>query len=205
MIEERWTPEGTFWTCEAPRTLWDILNASTATPNSGVAEDFSCFIRLYIVTSQHPTEISRMDARRLGLENRRWEIPREFKVCRHRIPLSPLAVPPTESALAIRRGVQCDTIFPSADIVSKRLRQGATRLSCGDLRLNDIRHSARCLLRNSPLEFPDHAVRSVLGHRWRITPKGFAPVFGIDEKRRVLRAWQDRPGEITGDDRLKEK
>jgi len=133
----------------------DTLNTTTVMPNIDVPEDFACFMRLYIVTLQRPSEIARMEACQLDLEEGRWDAPRRIRAPGYRIPLSPFAVPTIQRAIAIRKGGESDAIFPacrnangeaSVDVLARCFRRLATALSWTDFSLRDIRRSGWGLL-----------------------------------------------------------
>jgi len=182
------------------QTWWHALNTTTAIPNMDIPEDFSCFMRLYIVTIQRPCEIARMDARQLNLERGLWRVPQGIKGGRHIIPLSPIAVSLIRRAIAIREGFDSGAVFPacrnakgetSVDVMVRRFRQVATALSSTDLRLHDIRHAGRVLLQDRPMRVPVEAAARALGHR----KKGIEEIYAgggdrLHEKRKVFQAWK---------------
>lgn len=193
------------------RTWWHALNAATAIPNLDIPEDFSCFMRLYIVTLQRPGEIARMDTRQLHLDRRLWRVPQGIKGRRHIIPLSPFALSMIRRAMAIREGFDGGAVFPgcrnangatSVDAMVKRFRNVATALSSTDLRLHDMRLAGGILLQDCPI--PVDAAASVLGHR----KIGIEEIYAgsgdrLDEKLRVFQAWEARLADITKDEALK--
>lgn len=196
------------------RTLWDILDNPTAMPSVNIPDEFACFMRLYILTLQLPSDIARTDASQFDLERGQWTVrPGQKRKPKHIVPLSPYAVSLVERATAIRDNAEGSAIFPacrkpsgltSTVAMSRRFHRLAMALSWSGFSLMDIRRSGCCLLINSSDLDQDAMIDLVLGRQLRMLGRKFHRVPGMVEKRKTLQAWQACLADITGDARLNE-
>lgn len=195
---------------ETLRTLWHAFDGATSISGLQIPEDFSCFMRLHIVTFQRVPFIARLDTRQLDLTKKLWRVPRTIG-SRHVIPLSPFALSMVQRAIAIHEGFPTRAVFPacrnkygetSLHEMCMRFRKAATALSIREFRLYDIHRASRVLLESRPVHVPAEAVDLISGRR----RCGIEEIYlgdRLDEKRKILQAWEARLAVITGDDRIK--
>lgn len=193
------------------RMLWQVLDGATSVPGMIISEDFSCFMRLHIVTLQRVPFIARLNTRQLDFTERLWRVPRIIG-SRHVIPLSPFALSTIQRAIAIREGFPTSAVFPacrnkhgeiSLAEIRMHFREVAKALSMTEFRLYDIHRINQVLLQGRPVRAPAEAAALVSGHR----NGGIEEVYRgdrLEEKRKILHAWEARLAVITGDDRIRE-